>query len=168
MLFAAGVNQQAWAQQGYKKPAKAIRDVLNAAVTRRASVGRARDVVLLYSPELYPPIADVARPFLRLAGVGIDAATNGPHNPPRYDHLVLKQVADGAEKKIALPEGFIVSQPFWSPDGRRIAFTHATNSAIELWVADAGTAKARPIVDLRLKAALSTPSPLNASAPCEW
>jgi len=167
-LFAGGVNQQAWGQQGYQKPPKAVLDVLNAPVTPRASVGRTRDVVLLYSPELYPPIADVARPFLRLAGVRIDAATNGPHNPPRYDHLALKQVADGAEKEIALPVGFIVSQPFWSPDGRRIAFTHATNSAIELWVADAGTGKARAIAGLRLNAALSTPSPFNASAPCEW
>ena len=167
-LFAGGVNQQAWGQQGYQKPPKAVLDVLNAPVTPRASVGRTRDVVLLYSQELYPPIADVARPFLRLAGVRIDAATNGPHNPPRYDHLVLKQVADGAEKEIALPESFIVSQPFWSPDGRRIAFTHATNSAIELWVADADTGKARAVAGLRLNAALSTPSPFNASAPCEW
>ena len=74
-LFAGGVNQQAWGQQGYQKPPKAVLDVLNAPVTPRASVGRTRDVVLLYSQELYPPIADVARPFLRLAG-----AVKGPVN----------------------------------------------------------------------------------------
>src|SRR5712692_10867141 len=114
VLGAVTGSSPARGQEGYQKPPKAILDVLNAPVTPRASVGRTRDVVLLYSQELYPPIADVARPFLRLAGVRIDAATNGPHNPPRYDHLALKQVADGAEKEIALPGGFIVSQPFWS------------------------------------------------------
>src|SRR3989475_12655469 len=128
-LFAGGVNQQARGQQGYQKPPKAVLDVLNAPVTPRASVGRTRDVVLLYSQELYPPIADVARPFLRLAGVRIDSAKNGPHNPPRDDHLALKQGADSAEKQTAPPVGFIVSQPFLSPNGRRISFTHATNSA---------------------------------------
>ena len=70
-------------QEGYQKPPKAVLDVLNAPVTPRVSVGRARDVVLLYSPEPYPPIADVAQPFARLAGLRIDEATNGPHNPPR-------------------------------------------------------------------------------------
>jgi hypothetical protein len=47
LLLGTGVN----GQDGYQKPAKAVLDVLNAAVTPRANVGRARDVVLLYSPE---------------------------------------------------------------------------------------------------------------------
>jgi hypothetical protein len=80
MLVAGGAAR---GQEGYQKPPKAVLDVMNAPVTPRASVGRARDVVLLYSPEPYPPIADVAQPFARLAGLRIDEATNGPHNPPR-------------------------------------------------------------------------------------
>src|SRR5260370_32792328 len=76
-------------QEGYQKPPKAILDVMNAPGTPRASVGRTRGVVLLYTPELYPPIADVARPFERLTGLRIDIATNGPHNPPRFRHSAL-------------------------------------------------------------------------------
>lgn len=48
------------AQDGYQKPSNAILKVLNAPATPRASVGRARDIDLLYSPILYPSIADVA------------------------------------------------------------------------------------------------------------
>ena len=100
VVGAAGLMAQAvWAQKSYQKPPKAILDVLNAPLTPQASISPSRDAVLLYTPELYPPIADVAQPFLRIAGVRIDAATNGPHNPPRFDHLVLKRVADGSEKK---------------------------------------------------------------------
>src|ERR1700678_896436 len=80
----------AHAQDAYQKPPAAVLKVLNAPVTPRASVGRARDIILLYSPVLYPPIADVARPFARLAGLRIDVATNGPHNPPRFNNLVLE------------------------------------------------------------------------------
>src|SRR5260370_41381439 len=108
MLFAAGVNQQAWAQQGYQKPPKAILDVLNAPVTPRASVGRTRDVVLLYTPELYPPIADVARPFERLAGGWNGIGTKQPHKPSTFHQLRLKQGEDGHGKKNKIRRGVIV------------------------------------------------------------
>ncbi len=168
MLGAVTGSSPARGQEGYQKPPKAILDVLNAPVTPRASVGRTRDVVLLYTPELYPPIADVARPFERLAGVRIDIATNGPHNPSRFDNLVLKKVADGSEIKVKLPPGFFVSQPFWAPDGRHIAATHATDIAIELWVVDARTGDASAVPGVQLNAALSTPGPGADNAPCRW
>lgn len=47
-------------QDAYQKPPEAVRKVLNAPVTSHASVGRARDTVLLYEPVLYPPIAELA------------------------------------------------------------------------------------------------------------
>ena len=164
LLTGAGVR----AQEDYQKPPKVVLDVLNSSVTPRASVGRARDVVLFYTPELYPPIAEVAQPFVRLAGFRIDAATNGPHNAPRFGQLLLKKVADGSETKVAIPEGMFVSQPFWAPDGQKIAFTHATDSGIELWVADARTGQARTIAGAKLNAALSTPGPRDENPPCHW
>jgi len=143
--------------------------VLNAPVTPRASVGRARDIVLFYSPVLYPPIADVAQPFERLAGLRIDVATNGPHNAPRFHNLVLKRVADGHEEKMDLPPGFLVSQPFWSPEGHTIAFTHATDSGIELWLADARTGKVAAVPGLKLNAVFVSTGPFSEETfPCHW
>jgi dipeptidyl aminopeptidase/acylaminoacyl peptidase len=164
LLFGVGAR----GQEGYQKPPKAVLQVMNAAVTPRASVGRAGDSVLLYSPEPYPPIADVAQPFARLAGLRIDEATNGPHNPPRFGKLVLKKLQGGSEIKVAAPEGMMVSQPFWSPDGRRIAFTHATESGTELWVADARTGEAHAIAGTKLNAAMSAPGPRDENPPCHW
>jgi dipeptidyl aminopeptidase/acylaminoacyl peptidase len=156
------------AQQGYQKPPKAILDVLNAPVTPRASLGRARDIVLFYSPVPYPPIAEVAKPFARLAGVRIDIASNGPHNPPRFNNLVLKTVTDDSEKKLALAADFFVSQPIWAPDGRHFAFTHASDSGTQLWVADAKTGEVHRVPGVNLNAALSEPSPTDPDAPCQW
>jgi dipeptidyl aminopeptidase/acylaminoacyl peptidase len=164
LLLGAGAN----GQEGYQKPPKAVLEVMNAPVTPRASVGRARDIVLLYSPEPYPSIADVAQPFARLAGLRIDEATNGPHNPPRFDNLVLKKVEDGSETKIALPARAFVSQPFWSPGGGKIAFTRATDAGIELWIADAKTGKAHALPGVKLNAALSTPGFRDENPPCHW
>jgi dipeptidyl aminopeptidase/acylaminoacyl peptidase len=160
---------RAQAQDSYQTPPAAILKVLNAPATPLASVGRARDIVLLYSPVLYPPIADLAQPFARLAGLRIDAATNGPHNAPRFNNLILKRVADGQEQKINLPADFYVSEPSWSPDARTIAFTHASNSGIELWLADARTGKATVVPGLKLNGALSaTAGPSEEKMPYRW
>ncbi len=166
MLLSALFPAGALPQQGYQRPPKAVSDVLDAPSTPRATVGRARDVVLFYSPVLYPPIAELAQPFARLAGLRIDKTTNGPHSAPRFNHLVLKRVADGVETKVAIPANFLVSRPFWSPDGRRIAFTHAGNSAIELWIVDAKTGDAKSIAGVRLNGALTGRGP--GSDTCSW
>jgi dipeptidyl aminopeptidase/acylaminoacyl peptidase len=161
----------AWGQDTYQKPPEVVLKVLNAPVTPRASVGRARDIVLLYTPVLYPSIAELAQPFVRLAGLRIDAATNGPHNAPRFKNLVLKSVADGHEQKIDLPAGFAVSQPLWSPEGHTIAFTHATANGVELWIADARTGKAAAVRGVKLDAAFSAvgaTGPSEESMPCHW
>jgi dipeptidyl aminopeptidase/acylaminoacyl peptidase len=164
-LILAGGAQ---AQDAYQKPPQAVLKVLNAPVTPRASVGRARDIVLLYEPVLYPPIAELAQPFARLAGLRIDVATNGQHNAPRFDNLVLKRVADGQEQKVDLPAGFYVSQPFWSPEGHTIAFTHTAGSGVELWLADARTGKATAVKGVKLNAAFSAMGFSEENRPCHW
>lgn len=156
------------AQDSYQKPPAAVVKALNAPVTPRASVGRARDIVLFYSPVPYPPIADLAQPFERLAGLRIDVATNGPHNAPRFNNLVLKRVGDGLEIKVDLPAEFYVSEPFWSPEGHTIAFTHAASSGVELWLVDARTGKATAVPGIKLNAAFSTAGPSEEHRPCHW
>jgi len=167
-LLSSASAQKPSPNDGYQKPPQAILDVLNAPVAPRASVGRGRNIVLFYSPVLYPSIAKLAQPFVRLAGLRIDAATNGPHNPQSYTNLLFKKVDGGAEYKAALPPGFLTSQPFWSPDGKKIAFTHATDSSIELWIADAGTGEAHVIQGLRLNAAMSAAGRDEETEPCHW
>ena len=70
-------------QETYKKPPKEILDVLDAPVTPMAVVSPTWDTMLLAEPLRYPPIADLAQPMLRLAGLRINPATNGRHHPPR-------------------------------------------------------------------------------------
>src|SRR4029077_4361470 len=55
-----------------------------------------------------------------------------------------------------------------APGGGKIAFTHATDSGIELWVANARTGEARAITGVKLNAALSTPGPRDENPPCHW
>src|ERR1022692_3037658 len=69
------------AELTYQKPPQEILDVLNAPPPPAISVNPSRDYAILMQPLRYPPIAEVAQPMLRLAGLRIDIRTNGPHLP---------------------------------------------------------------------------------------
>jgi dipeptidyl aminopeptidase/acylaminoacyl peptidase len=93
-----------------------------------------------------PSIAEVTAPWIGLAGSRINPRTNGPHVVNGTTSLVLKDVAAGTERKLALPaEGFFSGS--FSPDGKKLAITHTTDDAIRLLVADVATGKISPVLD---------------------
>ena len=103
----------------YQRPPKVIADILEAPATPLLLVSPARDRGLLASSLRNPPVADLAQPALRIAGLRINPATNGPHRPtPRNTGLTLVTIADGKQQKIALPEGAILSAPSGRATGR--------------------------------------------------
>src|SRR5947209_8528511 len=75
--------------QGYRKPPKEILDILDAPPTPLVSVSPTRDRLVLVQGVRYPPVADLAQPMLRLAGLRINPQTNGPHSAPRHVGLTL-------------------------------------------------------------------------------
>lgn len=131
--------------QGYRKPTQAVLDVLNAPVTPTASISPTRDRVLLTTSVRYPPIADLAQPMLRLAGLRINPNTNGQHRAPYFIALTLKRIDNNAEIKIDLPRGAQGGNLRWSADGKRFAFTNTTPTGIELWTGDASDGKIRQV-----------------------
>jgi len=145
------------AQQGYQKPPKVITDILDAPPTPTVSLSPTRERLLLAEGLQYPPIADLAEPMLRLAGLRINPNTNGPHRQPRIVALTLKTVAGGAEKKISLPASPYLGTPSWSPDGKHFAFTNTTASGIELWIGDAASGAVRRLAGVTLNAAYGAP-----------
>ncbi|HZL55643.1 MAG TPA: hypothetical protein VFC21_01090, partial [Bryobacteraceae bacterium] len=97
----------------YRKPPKEVLDVLNAPLTPTISVSPQRDYAFFMQPVRYPPIAEVAQPMLRLAGIRIDSNTNGMHLAPTFTSFSIKRISDGAEVKIALPAQPKMSAPIW-------------------------------------------------------
>jgi dipeptidyl aminopeptidase/acylaminoacyl peptidase len=133
------------AQGTYKQPPKEIMDVLNAPAIPATSVSPTRDRIALLEPLRYPPIAELAQPMLRLAGVRVNPNTNGQHRQPYFVSLKLKNISDGKEVAVALPANAQIFSPQWSPDGRYIAAGNITPSGVELWIIDSTTAKASKV-----------------------
>ncbi len=138
---------------GYQRPPKEIADILDVPPTPLVSISPKRDYLLLVERLSHPPIADVAAPMLQLAGERINPRTNGPHLPPRNIGLTLQAISDGKQRRIGLPAGVNIGFPEWSPDGKSLAITITTQTGIELWVADAASATARRIPEVKINAA---------------
>ena len=94
-----------YAETLYQRPPKAVQEILDAPATPALSVSPARTHAILSEPLRYPPIADLAAPVLRLAGVRINPKTNGPHREMYATRLTLKRISDGAGTAITLPAG---------------------------------------------------------------
>src|SRR2546428_7490595 len=78
------IGGPAAAQTKYQKPPQAILDVLTAPAPPNIIVSPTDDVLILATRVRYPPITDLARPMLRVAGVRIDPTSNNVHGAPYW------------------------------------------------------------------------------------
>src|SRR6266704_5208919 len=140
---------------GYQKAPQPIHDILDGSPTPLVLVSPKSDQLLVVDRLAYPPVADLAQPMLRLAGLRINPATNGRHHPPRLTGMSLVDVATGKTSKVrGLPAKPYLSVPEWSPTGERFAFTNTTADGIELWFGLAGSAEVRQITGVKVSAIL--------------
>jgi dipeptidyl aminopeptidase/acylaminoacyl peptidase len=143
-----------WAESAYQKPPKNILDILHAPLPPALFVSPTHDAMILVTPVHHPPIADLAQPFLRLAGVRLIPKNRAIHGAPYGIEFVLAKVADGSQVHVVLPAGAKVGWPQWSADGRRYAFTNMTADAVELWLGEATSGKVRRLANVRLNPVL--------------
>jgi len=153
VLFAPALA--AFGAEAYRKPPQAVLDVLNAPATPTLSLSPTRDYALQGQPVRYPPIAELAEPMLRLAGLRINPKTNGLHNATFNSSVTLRRIPDGTEIKVDLPPNPKISTMRWSPDGSRFAFVNATAASTELWIGETATGRAHKVEGARLNGVFS-------------
>ena len=168
-LLLAAVPFACLAETAYQKPSKEVLDVLLAKPTPQISVSPARDYAIFVQPVRYPSIAEVSEPMLRLAGMRIDANTNGLHLAPNFSAFELKRLSDGSTVSLKLPAQVKLGQPAWSPDGKRFAFTNTTGHSIDLWIATTATGEVRQVPGIRINGVRAAGfGPRAGGAAMEW
>ncbi len=143
-----------WAQEPYKRPPQEVIDILEAPLTPRAVLSPQGNFLLLIEYQSMPPIAELAKPFLRLAGVRINAQTFSRQVTTFDTGMEVVRLADGARWCVQLPEGARVLGARWSYDDRWLAFARHTDRGVELWVAEAASGTARPVPGVLLNTVL--------------
>ena len=129
----------------YQQPPAEIRDVLNAPPTPTISVSPQHDYAIFSQAVRYPPIAQVAQPFLPLAGIRVDAATNGLHMAAYSVSFTIKRLPGGEDVPVSLPPDGKFGAPVWSPDGTQFAFTNTVAKDIELWIGSPASGQVRRV-----------------------
>ena len=133
----------------YQKPPQAIVDVLDASPLPLVAVSPLRDVIALGSRRSMPSIAELARPWLGLAGTRINPSNSGPQGVISVTGITLRTIASGVERKIQVPADAHIGLLGFSPDGKRLAFTDTRDTRIDLHIADVATGATR-LVDTAL------------------
>ena len=92
------------------------------------------EYMLLADPVLYPPLAELAAPMHKLAGIRVNPAINGHHGEHGGTSPRLVRVEDGATTPLDLPANSEVHDVEWTVDGQRFALTVGHADHIGLWI----------------------------------
>ena len=154
LLISLAASLALVAQTKYKQPPEAILKVLRAPATPIASVNPAKSHLLLLEPDRYPPIAELAQPMLRLAGLRINPRNNGSRSPQAsFRGLELVNLSNLQKTALPLPAGARFGTAQWNPQGDMAAFPAMFDDRIELYLLDVKTAKLIAVPAVRLNAA---------------
>lgn len=160
VALALFVSVNAFSQENitYQNPPKEILDLAD--YQRPPLVitdAKAEYMLLLYS-NTYKSLSDLNQDEIKLAGLRINPVTNISSSARYFNNIKIKNVLNKTETQVqGLPNNASITNLSWSPNQKKIAFTHTTNSGVELWVIDIKTAKATKLSDANLNANLGSP-----------
>jgi dipeptidyl aminopeptidase/acylaminoacyl peptidase len=147
-----------FAQTTYRTPPAPIAEILEQPPLPFASTSPDGRLLLLQERALMPPIDELAAPMLRLAGMRINPATNGPAGGgATLTGFRLRSLTDGTEVVVRTPQGSL-GPARWSPDGRWLTFTSTRDDRVEQWVANTASGETQ-----RVAAAVN-----EAAGGCQW
>jgi dipeptidyl aminopeptidase/acylaminoacyl peptidase len=157
MVIACASLHMVGQTSGYDLPPKNILDVMRAPLPPAPVVSPTKDKMLLVVWQLYPSIARVATPYLRLAGVRVEPKNHSKHDTPGGYGITecatsfdLATIPGGAPVHVALPEPSCPQEPVWAADGKKFAFANIAVDSVELWIGDAATGAVHRVDGVRL------------------
>ena len=161
---AAAAAAQASLASGYRMPPQEIADIVDRPTEPLLSFSPNRKLVLQLSrPPPNPPISELAKPELKLAGLRINPDTFSRSRMSYYlagryvpftDDVSIPLDEGHGQPITGIPAGYWINYVTWSPEGTHIAFTLRSAGGagdppagpLELWVADVETGAARRLM----------------------
>lgn len=159
-LALIGTNLHATAQENipYQTPPQSILALADVVRAPAVSMDSKKQMMLLSYRNNFKTLSELNQSELRLAGLRINPVTNISSTVTYLNNLQLRKVAGGKEQQVqGLPNHPLISNLSWSPDEKKIAFTHTTDKGVELWYIDVQTALAKRLTPAHLNANFDTP-----------
>ncbi|MEZ5058468.1 MAG: prolyl oligopeptidase family serine peptidase [Saprospiraceae bacterium] len=137
----------------YQQPPKEILDLADAPLPPLLRISPSGDYGFLLYRKQFKSITELSETEMRLAGLRINPATNISSRERYYFKLELLHIKTGKTVEVTgLPEEGKFSNFSWSPDEKKIALTHTTDSGLELWSIDYASGKATKLINGNLNA----------------
>lgn len=142
----------------YQKPSKEILDLADYERAPSVSMDTKKEYMLLSYRNTYKTLDELNQEELRLGGLRINPITNISSTVTYVNNIKVRKIKDKNEIQVTgLPENPKISNISWSPDEKKIAFTHTTATGVELYVLDMASAKATKLTDATLNANMGNP-----------
>lgn len=118
----------------WQSPPAEIQEVLHGQQFPRVWIAPTGEYLLIGDRLLYPPLADLAAPMHKLAGMRVNPTINGPHGQYGVVSPRLIDINDGTPLALNLPAGAEVYSVRWTADGQRFALIVRHADHMGLWV----------------------------------
>ncbi len=115
-------------------PPEEVMEVLHAPQLPQVRAAPTGEHLMLADPVTYPPLAELAAPMHKLAGIRVNPVVNDFHGRHGNTSPRLVAVEGGTEVPLPLPKDAEVHDVSWTADGQRFALTVRHADHMGLWV----------------------------------
>ncbi len=142
----------------YQKPSKEILDLADYERAPSVTMDTKKEYMLLSYRNTYKTLDELNQEEMRLGGLRINPITNISSTVTYINNLKVRKIKDKNEIQVTgLPQNPKITNISWSPDEKKIAFTHTTATGVELWVLDITSAKATRLTEATVNANMGSP-----------
>lgn len=149
------LSSYAQENKGYQTPPKDIMDLVDVKLAPNVWMDSKKEYMVLATRNAYKTIEELSQEEMRLGGLRINPKTNIGSRTTYFNDLQIRKVDDvddPASQVKGLPTAPKLSNFVWSPDQRKMAFTHTTLTGVELWYLDLTTRRANKLTDATINA----------------
>jgi dipeptidyl aminopeptidase/acylaminoacyl peptidase len=134
LAFSFSTMAQEAPENTWQSPPEDIMDVLYAPQLPWVWTSPTGEYMLLADPIFYPPLAELAGPMHKLAGMRVNPKNNNYHGRHGGTSPRLVRIKDGSETSLDLPEKAEILGVSWTVDGEQFALTVGYTDHIGLWM----------------------------------
>jgi hypothetical protein len=142
----------------YQKPPQEIVDLVDFDRAPSVLKDSKNEMIVFAYRDTYKTLEDLSQDEVRLGGLRINPVANISSQMTYITNLKVRAFkAKDLNQVTGLPENPRIAYVSWSPNETKIAFTHTTNTGVELWYIDVASASAKKITTDNLNANLGSP-----------
>lgn len=158
LFFLTSIFTSAQENLSYQLPPAEILELADYVRPPSVNTDSKAEYMILSFRNTYKTLEDLSQEEVRLGGLRINPITNISSTVTYNNNIKVLKTSSGEEKQVTgLPEFPQLTNYRWSPDESKMAFTHTTESGVELWILDVAAAKASKITDAILNANMGNP-----------